>query len=579
MGVPPLERLFLSLTQTIALFVLLAFGAGRTGILARFFARPLPWKDRAALAVLTGLLGIVGTYWGVPVQGAIANTRVFGPMIAGLVGGPLTGLGAGLIAGLHRYSLGGFTALACGISTASEGLLAGLVHRFLSRRGRQVTWQAAVLATVMAEALQMAIILAVARPWAEALRLVEEIALPMILMNAVGVGLVVGIIRDTRQQQDRIGAQQAQTALEIASRTLPHLREGLSERSARATCEIILERSDLGAVSITDREQILAFVGIGADHHVTGGRPLIQATWDVLADGQERVAESHSEVGCPVPGCPLTAGVTVPLRDGEQVVGTLHLYQKGKSQVQQVTLELGRGLGQLLSHQIELSRAHAMQQLVTQAELRALHAQINPHFLFNALSTIAAMCRRDPDQARDLLLMLSQYLRSSIRTWNDLVTLGEELAIVEAYLAIEKARFGERLRVELQIESDLMDLKVPILSVQPLVENSVRHGIMPRLRGGTITVTGRREGDWLLLTVSDDGVGMDLGARQSEQGNGVGMANVRNRLRHLYGAGDLMEVASSPETGTTVRLRLPLQAKPSPESEGQERELLRLGGR
>ncbi len=579
MGVTWLEQLFLNLAQAVSLFVLLAFVAGRVGILARFFSQSLKWKERATLAVLAGLLGIIGTYWGVPVQGAIANTRVFGPMVAGLFGGPLTGMAAGLIAGMHRYTLGGFTALACGISTAAEGLLAGLVHLYQTRRGRQVTWQAAFLATVAAEMLQMAIILLLARPWSEAVHLVEQIALPMTLMNAVGVGLVVGIIRDARQQQDRIAALQAQTVLEIASKTLPHLREGLTKSSARATCEIIMERSDMGAVSITDREIILAYVGMGSDHHRAGLRPQTQATWDVLAGGRERVVESTEDLGCAVPGCPLSVGVAVPLRVGDQVVGTLHLYQKGNGPVQQVTLELGGGLGHLLSSQIELSRAHAMSQLVVQAELRALHAQINPHFLFNALGTIGALCRRDPEKARELLVMLSQYLRSSIRAGNELVTLGEELGFVEAYLAIEQARFGERLCTVIEVDKEVLDLQVPILSIQPLVENSVRHGIMPRVRGGTVTITGRREGDRLVLTVSDDGVGMNIPARRSENGNGVGLGNVRNRLRYLYGAGELMDVTSGPDTGTTVRLRLPLHPQPLQEIEVQGRDLLSLSGR
>ncbi len=556
-------QLFFNLAEAISLFVLLAFVAGRVGILARIFSRPLRWRERLAVAVASGLLGIMGTYWGIPVEGAIANTRVIGPMIAGLFGGPGAGLAAGLIAGIHRYTLGGFTALACGISTVSEGFLAGTVHRLVTRRGRQVTAVAAFAATAVAEMLQMAIILLVARPWDDAVSLVSQIALPMILTNALGVGLMVGIIRDAREQQDRIAATQAQTVLEIASRTLPHLRAGLSETSALAACEIILPRTEMLAVAITDREKILAFAGAGADHHLAGLPPMTQATRDVLADGRERVVQRGTEAGCSVPDCPLIAGVAVPLRDRDQVVGTLSLYQRGNGPVRQVTVELGVGLGNLLSSQIELSRAQAMTQLVAQAELRALHAQINPHFLFNALGTIGALCRRDPEKARDLLVMLSQYLRSSMRVGNEMVTLGEELGYVEAYLAVEKTRFGERLRVDVEVETDALDLLVPILCLQPLVENSVRHGIMPKAQGGSIRILGRREGEQLVLSVTDDGVGMEASTNYGQRGHGVGLTNVRERLRYLYGLGDWVEVVSSPGAGTAVRLRLPVNVNPT----------------
>lgn len=571
------QDLILYLTQSVSLFVLLAYLAGRTGMLARFFAHSLRWPHRGVLALATGLLGIVGTYWGVPVQGAIANTRVMGPMLGGLYGGPLVGLAAGLIAGIHRYSLGGFTDFACAVSTVTEGLLAGLVHLYVSRRGGRMTALTAGLTTAAAELLQMVIILLVAQPWDDALHLVEAIALPMTMTNAVGVGLMVAIVQDARQQQDRIAALQAQTVLEIASKTLPHLRVGLTPESTLAACRIILERTGMGSVTITNQEQILAFVGVGQDHHKAGVTPRIQTTYEVLSDGSHRVMQSAAEVGCSVPGCPLSSGVCVPLLDRDQVVGTLSLYQKGRAPVRQVTVETAVGLGHLLSTQIELARIQAMSQLVTQAELRALHAQINPHFLFNALGTISALCRRQPEKARELLIHLSHYLRSSIRAGNEMVTLGEELEFVEAYMAIEKARFAERLRYEVTLDAGLIALPVPILCLQLLVENSVRHGIMPRASGGTITVAGRREGDHLVLTVSDDGVGMDPGAPSEHKGHGVGLSNVRQRFRYLYNAGDLVEVTSSPGVGTSVTLRLPLNTHPAQSKEVFERELLRTG--
>lgn len=553
----PVVLLLLRLAQEIALFVAVAFAIGRSGLFQAFFSRLLGWRDKALLAVGGGLLGVIGTYAGIPVQGALANSRVIGPMVAGLYGGPLTGLAAGLIAGLHRTSLGGFTAVACGISTVTEGLVGGLIHRW--RQGRSPSALMAALATVVAEALQMAIILLVARPFSEALALVRIIAVPMTLANAAGVGLMVAIIQDAQEQRERIAARQAHQALKIAGQTLPHLREGLTAESAAAACGIILQETQLLAVSITDLSHILGFMGAGSDHHRSGERPRTQATWDVLADGSPRVIHSRDKVGCTHEDCPLTHGVVVPLRNGEQVVGTLHLYQKGPGPVSPVTVELGLGLGQLLSYQIELSRVHEMSRLVAQAEIRALHAQINPHFLFNALNTISALIRRDPEQARDLLVLLSQYLRSSIRAAEGMVTLGQELEFVEAYLAIEKARYGERLASEVDVPQELLELPVPIMALQPLVENSVRHGLMPKAGGGTVRVSARLEAADLVLRVEDDGVGIARAAREGKSGHGVALKNVSERLRHLYGSDGLLSLAEAPGGGTVAQLRLPVR--------------------
>ncbi|HEY3366418.1 MAG TPA: LytS/YhcK type 5TM receptor domain-containing protein [Symbiobacteriaceae bacterium] len=554
--------LFSDLAKEIAVFVVLAFIIGRTGLFTTFFARPRGWRERLLLALGAGLLGIAGSYWGIPIQGALANARVIGPMVAGLYGGPVAGVAAGLVAGLHRTYLGGFTAVACGISTVSEGALAGFVHR---RWGaKPLSAVAAFGATAAAELLQMTIILLVARPWSDAVSLVKIIGLPMTLANAAGVGLMVLIIGDAQAQRDRIAATQAHQTLQIAGRTLPHLREGLTGESALAAARIILDGTRLDAVSITDRGRILAFVGSGSDHHHAGIPPLTQAVWDGLADGTSRQVNTPAQVGCSHPGCPLSAGVIVPLRDGDQVVGTLNLLQKRPGPVSQVTVELGVGLGQLLSNQIEISRVQAMSRLVAQAELRALHAQMNPHFLFNALNTIAAVCRRDPDKARDLLVLLSQYLRASLQAGDGLIALGRELEFVEAYLTIEKVRYGDRLQVETDVPAELLGLRVPILSLQPLVENSVRHGLMPRAAGGTVRIRAQREGSHLVLRVEDDGVGIRAGGQGEPGGNGVGLKNVRERLRHLYGTDGQLSLSSRPAGGTVAELRLPAQEAEAP---------------
>ena len=211
------------------------------------------------------------------------------------------------------------------------------------------------------------------------------------------------------------------------------------------------------------------------------------------------------------------------------------------------------------------AREREIRQLATEAELRALRAQLNPHFLFNALTTVGYLMQEAPDRARATLLRLTGLLRAVLRpTAGELVTLGEEMEIVEAYLAIEQARFEQRLRVRIDVPEELRGLRLPSLLLQPLVENAVKHGISPLRAGGEVRVSGRLEpgddaaGDRLHLTVADTGAGVAESALAPRRARGLGMASVEQRLERRFGASASFSFRSLPGEGTTIDLRLPL---------------------
>lgn len=188
---------------------------------------------------------------------------------------------------------------------------------------------------------------------------------------------------------------------------------------------------------------------------------------------------------------------------------------------------------------------------LAQSEIRSLRAQISQHFLYNALTTIAAFVRTDPNRARELLHEFAAYTRYSFRAGGEATTLGAELANVDRYLALEAARFGDRLRVERQIDERLHDVPLPFLAVQQLVENAVRHGIEGTPRGGTVRLTAEPGPTGCVLTVSDDGPGMDP-ERLTDA-----VTDVRERLAAAPGPPAALEVHTAPEHGTTITLRLP----------------------
>ena len=202
--------------------------------------------------------------------------------------------------------------------------------------------------------------------------------------------------------------------------------------------------------------------------------------------------------------------------------------------------------------------------LLLEARYDALQRQINPHFLFNTLNSIASLVRFRPEMARDMIVRLANILRALLKDHDAYVPFREELTFTDDYLGIEVVRFGaEKLKVIKEIEPETLDLLVPCMLLQPLIENSIKHGLEPRLHGGTVTLRSRIEGSKMVVEVEDDGVGISDGRSSSHAigrgGAGIGMRNVRERLEVLYGTAALFEVTSRPGRGTKVTLAIPVR--------------------
>ena len=205
--------------------------------------------------------------------------------------------------------------------------------------------------------------------------------------------------------------------------------------------------------------------------------------------------------------------------------------------------------------------------LLLEARLDALQRQINPHFLFNTLNSIASLVRMKPELAREMIVKLANILRALLKDHDTYVPLREELSFTDDYLDIEVVRFGaDKLRVEKEIDPRTLAVLVPSILLQPLIENSIKHGLEPRLRGGTVTLRSRLDGDRVLIEVADDGVGM--GNRPASAlpraGNGIGMKNVQERLEVLYGNQARFTIVSNPGRGTLVSIEIPANLPDAP---------------
>ncbi len=342
--------------------------------------------------------------------------------------------------------------------------------------------------------------------------------------------------------------------LHSASLAAPALREGLTVDSAERSIRHLHDLMGSPAVALTDTEGPLAWVGTGT-HHREQAAGLARAT---VERGSTRMFD-RGDVFCTEPGCPVRTAIVSPLVVEERIVGTLQVYAAHP------TAGLARAADEVakwVSGQLELAELDASRNRLMEAEVRALRAQISPHFIYNSLGAIASFVRTDPDRARELLLEFADFTRYSFRRHGEYTTLAEELRSVERYLLLEQARFGERLRVTLRIAPEVLPVAVPFLCLQPLVENAVRHGLESSEEGGHISIVARDRGQECVIEVEDDGAGEDPArVRRALAGDAaldsVGLGNVDGRLRNAFGDDFGLVVETAPGAGTRVTVRVP----------------------
>ncbi|WP_260863329.1 sensor histidine kinase [Citrobacter sp. Marseille-Q6884] len=554
-------NLVLLLLQQMCVFLVIAWLMSKTRLFIPLMQVTIRLPHKLLCYVTFSIFCIMGTYFGLHIDDSIANTRAIGAVMGGLLGGPVVGGLVGLTGGLHRYSLGGMTALSCMISTIVEGLLGGLVHSMLARRGRTDKVFSPLTAgaiTFFAELVQMLIILLIARPFEDAFRLVSNIAAPMMVTNTVGAALFMRILLDKRAMFEKYTSAFSATALKVAASTEGILRQGFNEVNSMKVAQVLYEELDIGAVAITDRDKLLAFTGIGDDHHLPGKPISSSYTLKAIETGEVVYADGNEvPYRCSLhPQCKLGSTLVIPLRgENQRVMGTIKLYEAKNRLFSSINRTLGEGIAQLLSAQILAGQYERQKAMLTQSEIKLLHAQVNPHFLFNALNTIKAVIRRDSEQASQLVQYLSTFFRKNLKRPSEIVTLADEIEHVNAYLQIEKARFQSRLQVTLTVPEALSYQQLPAFTLQPIVENAIKHGTSQLLGTGEVSITARREGLYLMLDIEDN-AGL---YRPTTEASGLGMNLVDKRLRERFGDDFGISVTCEPDCFTRITLRLPLE--------------------
>ena len=385
-----------------------------------------------------------------------------------------------------------------------------------------------------------------------------------VLLVSAGVIFTLSLVVILRLalDPDTVRASQTDNVLGLASQTLAAMQDGLDNTSAQQICSLLLPATSACAVAITSTEVILGYSGAQQEDSRNGGPIRTAATHATLKDGKTRILMTPEEIGFPTGSNVIKAAIIVPLTVSGRPQGTLKFYYRSPRRINETQISVAEGFGELLSTQMAAMALEQQTKFATSMELKALQSQINPHFLFNTINTIASFIRTDPAKARQLLREFAVFYRRTLEDSSDLILLDREIEQTSRYFMFEVARFGEeRLEMNADVDEGLDGVYVPAFMIQPLVENAVRHA-MPSEGKLTITVRACRNGDDVIIDVIDDGTGMTEEARQnilhpdSSTGLGIAVKNINDRIRSYYGLESRMDIETELGSGTTVTLYL-----------------------
>ncbi len=351
--------------------------------------------------------------------------------------------------------------------------------------------------------------------------------------------------------------------LHLAALAGEHLRNGLHPAGAGKAVRHLQALLGCDALALTDAQSVLAWQG-PPDPGGAQQRALLELSERTLQNGRSQVYRLSP--GNALHEVQLVAAVVAPIRVEDRIVGCLIALSSPSNTVNSSSsaglLRAANEVADWVAAQVQLAELAASRTLLIEAEVRALRAQISPHFIYNSLNAIASYVISDPQRARELLIEFADFTRYSFRRHGDFTTVAEELRSIDRYLLLERARFGERLQVSLQIGPEVLSTVIPFLSLQPLVENAVRHGIEAKAGVGHIKLTAQDAGAYAQITVEDDGVGMDPAHLAEvlaghDDGDHVGLRTVDARLRQVYGDEHGLVVDTGPGAGTLITLRVP----------------------
>ncbi|WP_284139610.1 LytS/YhcK type 5TM receptor domain-containing protein [Virgibacillus sp. LDC-1] len=573
-----MKELTMILFERLGLLLVIAFVLTRTPGFRSLLYREYSLKMSIVHAFVFGLFGVASTITGIMMDGEtiirsfiwtveadqlVVSSSLVAIVMAGLLGGPFVGFGAGSIAGAHLLFLGGIGAVANGIVNPLTGLLAGLTARFFSNE-RVISPMKALFIGIFPPVLHMQLLLIINPGANGTVAIVNQIGLPLVLSNSIAIAIFTAMIGIVLREQENEAALAAKQALSIAEEALPFLKKDYPQQMAAGIADLLHERLRLAAVSVTSGTEVLAHVGIADDHHRAGDQIITAISREAMRTKEMKIAYSRSEIQCGRQDCPLDAAIIIPVVEADEATWLIKFYFRKAQHIRPVEIMLAKGLGQLMSKQLNTIAAEKLKSHIRDAELRNLQAQINPHFLFNTLHLISSLFREDSERARYITVQLANYMRFNLKlVSNPLVKLEKECAHVAAYIDIIQARFASQMAIHFSRPDHLPEVYIPPSTIQPLVENAVQHGLRNVTHNGRIDVRIKEETDTWCISVTDNGIGFSrerllaMREKQAEDADRTGLNNVNQRLIQLVGETAQLQFENLDEGGCKVLFRIP----------------------
>lgn len=537
--------------EKICMLVTITYLASRTDAFAKLLLQVARPRDKMLSYLFFSCLSLVEVM--LAPHNPLMDARILSATAAGLLGGLALGISVGVTTGVMSMVHSPWTALDS-VPAVIAGGLGGLFYRYRPAFAPKVL--AGFLVGTLGHGLWLMIRLQrdyLVGSWDSVL---VQYVLPMLLSGA-GVSVFLVIIGDMRAQRERVERSELAKAISLANRVLPNLRAGLDETAAEHIASMVRRLTGAPAVAVAVEGKLLSHVGEAAEYHLKSGI-VPEVAVQAMADGECHATEKRA-AWCDHPDCPFGCAVAAPLRYKGRVVGSVVLFETRHAKFRPEVVDLGAEVAQFLVNcQLQTAEIANQAQAVSKAELKALQAQVHPHFLFNALNTLAGMCEVDPTKAAQLTVKLGEFFRSSFRSEREFVsTVGDELAIARSYLDIEKARFGDRLQVVEETDAEAENCSVPSFLLQPLVENSIVHGVSRKTGQGVVKLTTRLKNGYLYCCVEDNGRGFDSASGSWRRNGSHGLSMLVGRLERIYGDDYRLTIRSSKGRGTLACIRVP----------------------
>lgn len=509
-------------------------------------------RSRILLIGMFSAMALVDIWVGTEMPAYFLNNHLVMTVAAGLIGGPVVSLGTSLLSSAIAYAF-----MPVAFATyhyplmVAFGLASGCLAAWLQRQN--FIFSNAFMVGFIFTAIYLCINIAFGTVNLLDGYVMEDALFPMVFSYSLGIAAFLDTLEDFYNQQDKIEGISAKTAMQITNSSMSLVQSGLNATTATETVNLILKEAEtFDFVAITSLNEILGFASYRTEKPFLS---FLESDFFRLFKYSFKMDTKDLDV--------IRSYIHIPIYNDKHHVGYFccgHILNPDLTPFEET---LAKGIGTMITNQITVHGIKEKAELYDKAEIKALQSQINPHFLFNALSTISFYCSSQPQTAKALINDLASYYRNNLTDANTMISIRNELQHINAYIHLEQARFGDRLSVDYDINV-LEPFQVPALILQPIVENAIRHGLYQKLSGGQIIITIDKRKGYYRITVQDDGLGISPERLKyifdtSIPKKSIGLTNVNQRLIALYGPKNHLKIFSRVDKGTIVIMKIPFQ--------------------